>query len=61
VTLQQIVVHVLYDLARHAGQADILREAHDGAIGWQPNNSNIPADQDWPAYVDKLTGIADRF
>jgi uncharacterized damage-inducible protein DinB len=61
VTLQQIIVHVLYDLARHAGQADILREAHDGAIGWQPNNSNIPADQDWPAYVAKLTGIADRF
>jgi uncharacterized damage-inducible protein DinB len=61
VTLQQIIVHVLYDLARHAGQADIMRETYDGAVGWQRDNSNIPAGYDWPAYVDKLTGIADRF
>lgn len=61
VTLQQILVHVIYDLARHAGQADIMREAHDGAIGWQPANSNIPDDYDWPAYVAKLTALADRY
>jgi uncharacterized damage-inducible protein DinB len=60
-TLQQIVVHVLYDLSRHAGQADIMREALDGAVGWQPGNSNIPPDQDWPAYVERLTELADRF
>jgi uncharacterized damage-inducible protein DinB len=61
VTLQQIVVHVLYDLSRHAGQADIMREALDGEVGWQPGNSNIPPDQDWPAYVERLTELADRF
>ncbi|WP_089157241.1 DinB family protein [Micromonospora sp. NBS 11-29] len=61
VTLHQIVVHVIYDLARHAGQADILREQHDGAIGWQRGNTSLPPGQDWPAYVARLTGLADRF
>jgi uncharacterized damage-inducible protein DinB len=61
VTLQRIVVHVIYDLARHAGQADILREAIDGAVGWQRDNSNIPSDYDWAAYGAKLTDLAGRF
>ena len=61
VTLQRIVVHVLYDLARHAGHADIMREAHDGAIGWQRKSPNIPDGYDWPAYVAKLTGLAEGF
>jgi uncharacterized damage-inducible protein DinB len=61
VTLQQIMVHVTSDLARHAGQADILREQHDAAIGCQPGNTNIPAAYDWPAYVAKLTALADHF
>jgi uncharacterized damage-inducible protein DinB len=61
VTLQRILIHVTCDLARHAGHADIMREQHDGAIGWQRENSNIPHDYDWPAYVAKLTKLADRF
>jgi uncharacterized damage-inducible protein DinB len=61
VTLQRIIVHVLYDLARHAGQADIMREQHDKAVGYQPANTNIPDDYDWSAYVVKLTQLADRF
>lgn len=61
VTLQRIIVHVICDLARHAGHADIMREQHDGAIGWQRENTNIPHEHDWPAYVAKLTKIADRF
>jgi uncharacterized damage-inducible protein DinB len=60
VTLQRIIVHVIYDLARHAGHADIMRESHDGAIGWQRENTNIPEDYDWPAYVAKLTALADE-
>ncbi|MFG1918655.1 hypothetical protein [Micromonospora sp. NPDC048898] len=47
--------------ADHAGHADILREQHDGAIGWRRDNSNIPDGYDWPAYVRKLTKLADRF
>jgi uncharacterized damage-inducible protein DinB len=61
VTLQRIVVHVIYDLARHAGHADILREGHDGALGWDRSSTNVPDDYDWPAYVGKLTDLADRF
>jgi len=61
VTLQRIVVHVLYDLSRHAGHADIMREMHDGAVGWQRKNVSVPDDYDWPAYVTKLTALADRF
>jgi uncharacterized damage-inducible protein DinB len=61
VSLQQIMVHVTYDLARHAGQADIMREEHDAAIGCQPGSTNIPDGYDWPAYVAKLTGLADDF
>jgi uncharacterized damage-inducible protein DinB len=61
VTLQRIIVHVIYDLARHAGHADIMREEYDGAIGWQRENSNLPDAFDWPAYVAKLTKIANRF
>ena len=61
VTLGQIVVHVINDLARHAGQADIIREEIDGAVGFWGVNDNVPDGYDWPAYVEKLTAIADRF
>ncbi|MGN9807730.1 DinB family protein [Micromonospora sp. L32] len=61
VTLHRIMIHVTCDLARHAGHADIMREQHDSAIGLRRENSNIPHDYDWPAYVTKLTKLADRF
>jgi uncharacterized damage-inducible protein DinB len=61
VTLHRIMIHVIYDLARHAGHADIMREQDDGAVGWERENSNIPDRYDWPAYVARLTQVADRF
>jgi len=61
VTLQQILVHNFNDLCQHSGQADILREAIDGQVGWRRPGDNIPDGYDWPAYVAKLTAIADRF
>ncbi|WP_327032134.1 DinB family protein [Micromonospora ureilytica] len=61
VTLQRIIIHVTCDLARHAGHADIMREQHDTAIGLRRDNTNIPDDYDWPAYVSKLTKLADHF
>jgi uncharacterized damage-inducible protein DinB len=61
VTLQRIVVHVLEDVSRHAGHADILREQIDGAAGLNVTNSNLPDENDWPAYVARLTAIAERF
>ncbi|MEU8157427.1 DinB family protein [Micromonospora sp. NPDC048986] len=61
VTLQRIIIHVTCDLARHAGHADIIREQHDTTIGLRQGNPNIPDDYDWPAYVSKLTKLADHF
>jgi hypothetical protein len=40
VTLQQIMVHVTVEIARHAGHADIIRELIDGAAG--DNDGNVP-------------------
>jgi uncharacterized damage-inducible protein DinB len=56
VTLHQILVHLLTDLAGHGGQADILREQVDGAVGWR--GLGDPTGYDWKAYVDKLTALA---
>lgn len=61
VTLERIIIHVICDIARHAGHADIMREQHDGAIGLRQENTNLPHDYDWQAYVTKLTELADRF
>jgi hypothetical protein len=63
VTLHHMLVRVVDDLARHAGQADILRESIDGAAGLNPTNLNLPdkTQIDWPAYVARLTQIARSF
>jgi hypothetical protein len=60
VSLERIIVHVIVDLARHVGHADILREQIDGAAGLRAESSNIPDQQDWQAYVAKLTALAER-
>ncbi|MFT4085358.1 MAG: DinB family protein [Nocardioides sp.] len=62
VTLQHMLVRVIDDLARHLGQADVIRESVDGAVGLDPLHPNIPDDGfDWAAYLAKLTRIARRF
>ncbi|WP_374454006.1 DinB family protein [Nocardioides sp.] len=61
VTLHQVVTHVIVDLARHAGHADILREAIDGAAGLRVDVSNLPDGVDWPAYVARLRLVAEQF
>ena len=61
VTLERIIVHVLVDLARHVGHADILREEIDGAAGLRAGHPDLPRHQDWPAYVARLTALAERF
>lgn len=61
VTLHDLLVHTLADLTRHAGQADILREDIDGAVGLRALNDNIPSGVDFPAYVAKLTALAESF
>ncbi|MGH9107688.1 MAG: DinB family protein [Acidimicrobiales bacterium] len=60
VTVERVIAHVSYDLARHAGHADIMREQHDEAVGYQPGNSNLPDGHDWAAYMEKLTALANQ-
>ena len=60
VTLHEIMVHTIVDLQRHAGHADIVREQIDGSIGLLRESRNVPIDEDWPAYIAKLTAIAER-
>ena len=48
VTLHRILVHMIAETDRHAGQADIVRELIDGAAGLRADNDNLPpADRDW--------------
>ena len=49
--LKTVMVHLLVDVARHAGQADILRENIDGAVGFAPGNPNLP-DRDVQSWAD---------
>jgi hypothetical protein len=43
VTLHTILVHVVSEIAQHAGHADILRELIDGSIGRGPGDPNLGA------------------
>lgn len=58
VTLHRLAVHVILDLGRHAGQADIVREQIDGAAGLLPDNTNMPPDYDWAAYRARVESAA---
>ena len=59
-TLHRVLVHVIAEIHRHAGHADIVRELVDGAIGMQADASNLPdldADK-WAEYREKLERVA---
>ena len=60
-TLHRLIVHLIAEIARHAGHADILRESIDGATGLRDGVSNLP-EQDtawWAAYVERLRATAE--
>jgi len=59
-SLHTVLVHVIVDVARHAGQADILRESLDGAVGYLPGNSSLPErdESGWLAYRSKVEAAA---
>jgi Protein of unknown function (DUF664) len=60
VTLHQVLVHVIAELHRHAGHADVVRELVDGAAGLRADNDNLP-DGDvrwWQEYRDRLEQVA---
>lgn len=62
VTLHRILVHVLAEINRHTGHADIVREMIDGSVGFRNGNDNLPtADQAWwTAYRDRLEQVAQK-
>jgi uncharacterized damage-inducible protein DinB len=60
VTLHRILVHMIAETDRHAGQADIVRELIDGVAGLRAVNDNMaPGDAEWwESYRDRLERAA---
>ncbi|CAM3421939.1 DinB family protein [Stackebrandtia soli] len=63
VTLHRILVHVVAEINRHAGHADIVREEIDGSAGLRPGNDNlVSTDETWLRdYHARLEAIARSF
>lgn len=61
VTLHRILVHMIAETDRHAGQADIVRELIDGATGLRQDNGNLaPGDRTWWAEYRNRLEVAAR-
>ncbi len=61
-TLHIVMVHVIAEVNRHAGHADIVRELIDGAVGLREGVSNLP-EQDaraWTAHRARVEDAARR-
>ncbi|MFC4337040.1 DinB family protein [Salininema proteolyticum] len=60
VTLHQILVHMIAEVHRHAGHADIVRENIDGAAGMQKGNDNLPMNEQeaWAEHRAKVERAA---
>ena len=63
VTLHLILVHVVAETHRHAGQADRVRELIDGATGLQAgaDSLRISDSQQWAGYYRQVEGAAQHF
>lgn len=63
VTLHQILVHVVTETHRHAGQVDVVRELIDGAAGLREGSDNLPEVDErwWSEYRQRLQAVADGF
>jgi hypothetical protein len=59
-SLHRALVHVLADIQRHAGHADVLRELIDGAVGADRRWSNLPPGDEawWASYREKVEAAA---
>ena len=60
VTLQLVLVHLVAEVARHAGHADIVRETIDGSAGRRPGDPSFPglSDDEWAAWRERLEAAA---
>jgi len=58
--LRMVLVHMIAEIERHAGQADIIRETIDGSVGIRPDNAGLPQRDRawWEAYRNKLEQAA---
>ena len=67
VDLHRIAVHMIAELNRHAGHADIVRELIDGGVGLRDGVSNLPGERDgvdaeWSVdYRARLLATAESF
>jgi len=59
-SLHRALVHVIVDISRHAGHADVLRELIDGTVGADRRWSNLPPGDEawWKKYRSKLETAA---
>jgi uncharacterized damage-inducible protein DinB len=58
VTLRRVLLHLVAEVQRHAGHADVVRELLDGAAGLLDGNDNLPALDDWAQYRERLEQAA---
>ena len=58
--LRLVMIHMIAEVERHSGHADIVRELIDGSIGIRPDNSNLPSVEQawWDAYRDRVEQAA---
>ena len=56
----RVLAHVVAEVQRHAGHADLARELIDGQAGVSPQFSNMPEGDEawWRAYRDKVEAAA---
>lgn len=60
VTVHQVAVHLIAEVQRHTGHADIVREMIDGAAGLLPGVTNLPEVDAgwWSTYVGQVEAAA---
>lgn len=63
VTLHTVMVHLLSEVARHAGHADLVRELIDGSVGTRPGDPNLPRGDGswWAEHRQDLEDAAKKF
>lgn len=57
-TLHRVLVHMVVEVSRHAGHADILRETIDGQAGRRSPGDNLPEGTDWAAHRQRVEDAA---
>ncbi len=61
-TLHKILVHMVAETHRHAGQLDLVREAIDGSAGYMPGDEGMPKEDAiwWSEYRAQVEAAAQQ-